>query len=100
MRGLNLDPAVAQAGANPDACELRALCVTSSADGRLRTPPEPRSDGATYDPRASNAVHIVPPDVADVVSVVTRGATRAKPPTPRASGGGCERIFTPLERLC
>ena len=66
------------AGAHKDAeyepsREPREMRKTSATEGRLRNPPEPRYDGAMYDPRVRNAVHIAPPDVAGVVSVANAG---------------------------
>ena len=56
----------------------REMRKTSATEGRLRNPPEPRYDGATYDLRVRDAVHIVPPDVADVVSVANAGCVQGR----------------------
>ena len=56
----------------------REMRKTSATEGRRRNPPEPQYDGAMYDSRVKNAVHIVPPDVADVVSVANAGSVQGR----------------------
>ena len=58
--------------------ESREMRKTSATEGRRRNPPEPQYDGAMYDSRVKNAVHIVPPDVADVVSVANAGSVQGR----------------------
>ena len=71
---MNSIPAGAHEDAEPElSCESHEMRKTSATEGRLRNPPEPRYDGAMYDPRVRNAVHIAPPDVAGVVSVANAG---------------------------
>ena len=78
-REVNSIPAGVHKDTEPELLwEPHEMRKTSATEGRLRNPPEPRYDGATYDLRVRDAVHIVPPDVADVVSVANAGCVQGR----------------------
>ena len=79
-REVNSIPAGVHEDTEPELlCEPHEMRKTSATEGRLRNPPEPWYDGATHDLRVRDAVHIVPPDVADVVSVANAGSVQGTP---------------------
>ena len=78
-REVNSIPAGVHEDTEPElSCESHEMRKTSATEGRRRNPPEPQYDGAMYDSRVKNAVHIVPPDVADVVSVANAGSVQGR----------------------